>query len=74
MNYADDTTLFCPMLQYNKHDSIIINQNLERSQWLDTNRLVLNTKKTKFILFHNLHTTKIKTKAAENSIKHFCQK
>ena len=54
INYADDTTLFCPMLQYNKHDSIIINQNLEKvSQWLDTNRLVLNTKKTKFILFHN---------------------
>ena len=42
------------MLQYNKHDSTIINQNLEKvSQWLDTNRLVLNTKKTKFILFHN---------------------
>ena len=42
------------MLQYNKHDSIIINQNLEKVlQWLNTNRLVLNTKKTKFILFHN---------------------
>ena len=56
IKYADDTTLFNPMSQVNIPDSDVINSELEKIyDWLSVNKLSLNIKKTKFMLFHNPH-------------------
>ena len=53
IKYADDTTLFNEMTNTGC-DSIIINDELNKVYvWLCANRLSLNIKKTKFMLFHN---------------------
>ena len=49
--YADDTTLYC-----NLDDStseILLNNELTKiTDWLSSNKLYLNVKKTKFMVFH----------------------
>lgn len=57
--YADDTTLTSPLfvLHKNKHEtsirSHILNSELnDISDWLAVNKLSLNVKKTKFMIFH----------------------
>ena len=52
INYADDTTLLNSMAQV--HDSAVVNTELKNvCDWLSANRLSLNIKKTKFMVFHN---------------------
>ena len=57
--YADDTTLYCN--NKNREDcEDIINKELSNiHQWLTSNKLSLNIKNTKFMVFH---TTKKKIK------------
>ena len=52
INYADDTTFINSMAQV--HDSAVVNTELKNvCDWLSANRLSLNIKKTKFMVFHN---------------------
>ena len=63
--YADDTTLISPLCSFihsSQSDmdnvSTMINIELPKiSDWLDVNKLSLNTAKTKFMLFHNYKKT-----------------
>ena len=52
--YADDTTLYCctdSIISLNKEE--IINNELENvNRWLVSNKLSLNVKKTKYMIFH----------------------
>ena len=49
--YADDTTLYCNVNQQITEQ--LINVELEKvSTWLSSNKLSLNVKKTKFMVFH----------------------
>ena len=52
--YADDTTLFCSIDKLNRNDrNIVINEHLDKvSTWMKSNKLVLNSKKNKYMLFH----------------------
>lgn len=55
--YADDTTLFCNIT--NNSNEAQINRALENiTEWLASNKLSLNTKKTKFMVFHT-HQRKV---------------
>ena len=50
--YADDTTLFST-IQFQSASDTDINQELIRvHDWLAVNRLSLNIKKTKYMIFH----------------------
>ena len=52
INYADDTTLLNSMAQV--HDSAVVNTELKNvCDGLSANRLFLNIKKPKFMVFHN---------------------
>ena len=60
--YADDTTLFC-CLEDMKSDNkeLVINNELQRvHSWLKANRLSLNVKKTKYMLFRKQKRTDIR--------------
>ena len=49
--YADDTTLYCNI--NNANSDIILNTELCKiSDWLSSNKLSLNVKKTKYMVFH----------------------
>ena len=49
--YADDTTLYCNLNGVNSE--VVINNELSKiSEWLSSNKLSLNIKKTKFMIFH----------------------
>ena len=49
--YADDTTLYCNLNGVNSE--VNINNELSKiSEWLSSNKLSLNIKKTKFMVFH----------------------
>ena len=49
--YADDTTLCCNLNGVNSE--VTINNELSKiSEWLSSNKLSLNIKKTKFMVFH----------------------
>ena len=49
--YADDTTLYCNLNGVNSE--VTINIELSKiSEWLSSNKLSLNIKKTKFMFFH----------------------
>ena len=51
--YADDTTLLST-LRINTFDHTIINKELEEIfRWLTANKLSLNVRKTKYMIFHN---------------------
>ena len=53
--YADDTTLFNPLCNYNyDNDCLQINNELNKIfEWLCVNKLSLNVKKTQFMIFHS---------------------
>ena len=51
--YADDTTLYCNVDKYSSNNSINIKLT-KISNWLSSNKLSLNVKKTKFMVFHTL--------------------
>ena len=54
--YADDTTLFSTIQFQSTVANIDINQELTRvHDWLAVNRLSLNVKKTKYIVFHAIN-------------------
>ena len=60
--YADDTTLFC-CLEDIKSDNkeLVLNNELQRvHSWLKANRLSLNVKKTKYMLFRKQKRTDIR--------------
>ena len=60
--YADDTTLFC-CLEDIKFDNkeLVLNNELQRvHSWLKANRLSLNVKKTKYMLFRKQKRTDIR--------------
>ena len=63
--YADDTTLYCNINNANS-DIILNNELCKISDWLSSNKLSLNVKKTKYMVFHtpqkkgNLSKSKIK--------------
>ena len=52
--YADDTTLFSSIDKLNRNARNIVNyEHLDKiSPWMKSNKLVLNYKKTKYMLFH----------------------
>ena len=51
MMYADDTTLYCNL--NNESSEITINAELRKvHNWLTSNKLSLNARKTKFMVFH----------------------
>ena len=52
--YADDTTPFCSIVKLNRNDkNTFINKHLGKvSTWMKSNKLVLYSKKTKYMLFH----------------------
>ena len=57
--YADDTTLFCSIdkLATNNINNVI-NEHLDKvNVWMNSNKLVLNSKKTKYMLFHKHNKT-----------------
>ena len=70
--YADDTTLFCFIDKLNRIDrNIVINEHLDKvSTWVKSNKLVLNFKKTKYMLFHkhNKVVPTLEIKINNNSI------
>ena len=49
--YADDTTLYCNMC-HTLNDELINNELHKITNWLSANKLSLNVKKTKFMVFH----------------------
>ena len=49
--YADDTTLYCN-LDYSTSDILLNNELTKITDWLSSNKLSLNVKKTKFMVFH----------------------
>ena len=49
--YADDTTLYCNMC-HTLNEEIINNELHKITNWLSANKLSLNVKKTKFMVFH----------------------
>ena len=49
--YADDTTLYCNLNE--TLSDVVINNELNKiSEWLSSNKLSLNIKKTKYMVFH----------------------
>ena len=52
--YADDTALFYSIDKLNRNDrNIVINEHLDKvSTWMKSKKLVSNSKKTKYMLFH----------------------
>ena len=52
--YADDTTLYCSIDNLNSNNrNDIINEHLDKfGTWMKSNTLVLNSRKTKYMLFH----------------------
>ena len=53
ISYADDTTLFFSLNPFMARDPSRINSELSKiSDWLCANKLVLNVKKSKFMVFH----------------------
>ena len=54
--YADDTTLFCCLEDITSDNKeLVLNNELQRvHSWLKANRLSLNVKKTKYMLFRKL--------------------
>ena len=56
IQYADDTNLFTPMVNNMDNFFEVVNMELNKIfQWLCVNKLSLTVKKTKYIIFHNLH-------------------
>ena len=56
IQYADDTNLFNSMANIADDNNEVLNVELDKIfQWLCANKLSVNIKKTKYILFHNLH-------------------
>ena len=56
--YADDTTLFSTLEDFNLHNGCSISQNINNdlsriSEWLHVDKLCLNANKSKFMLFHS---------------------
>ena len=51
--YADDTTLYSNINNANS-DIILNNELCKISDWLSSNKLSLNVKKTKYMVFHTL--------------------
>ena len=50
--YADDTTLFCLEDIHHVNKQAIVNQELHKiHNWLIANRLKLNTKRSKYMIF-----------------------
>ena len=57
--YAHDTTLYCfiDKLATNSINNVI-NEHLDKvNVWMNSNKLVLNSKKTKYMLFHKHNKT-----------------
>ena len=52
--YADDTTLYCSIDKLNPNNrNDIINEHLDKvGAWMKSNKLVLNSRKTKYMPFH----------------------
>ena len=52
--YADDTTLYCSIDKLNSNNrNDIINEHLNKvGEWMKSNKLVLNSRKTKYMLFY----------------------
>ena len=57
--YADDTTLYCSIDKLATHNiNNVINEHLDKvNVWMNSNKLVLNSKKTKYMLFHKYNKT-----------------
>ena len=51
--YADDTTLYCN-LSNNANENYLNSELNKISEWLASNKLSLNTRKTKFMVFHTV--------------------
>ena len=51
--YADDTTLYCN-LSNNANERYLSSELNKNSEWLASNKLSLNVRKTKFMVFHTV--------------------
>ena len=59
--YADDTSLSSTLNTFRCNTNVNINNELSKiSEWLKVNKLSLNTKKTKAMIFHMPHNSKIR--------------
>ena len=60
--YADDTTLFCYLEDIESDNKeLVLNNELQRvHSWLNANKLSLNVKKTKYMLFRKHKSTEIR--------------
>ena len=60
--HADDTTLFCCLEDIESDNKeLVLNNELQRvHSWLNANRLSLNVKKTKYMLFRKHKSTEIR--------------
>ena len=68
--YADDTTLYCSIdkLATNNINNVI-NEHLDKvNVWMNSNKLVLNSKKTKYMLFHKHNKTVPNLKLSINGL------
>ena len=64
--YADDTTLYCSIGKLATNN--INNEHLDKvNVWMNSNKLVLNSKKTKYMLFHKHNKTVPNLKLSINS-------
>ena len=57
--YADDTTLYCSIDKLATNNiNIVINEHLEKvNVGMNSNKLVINSKKTKYMSFHKHNKT-----------------
>lgn len=67
--YADDTTFFNISKNINNLENMANETLLHASNWFLTNGFLLNTDKTKNVLFHVKHNSKLFNEKFENSIK-----
>ena len=71
--YADDTTLYCNLNE--DINEFEINNELNKiNTWLSSNKLCLNIKKTKFMIFHSNHRTILTPRLTINNIDIECVK
>ena len=64
--YADDTSVFIERYEYDKLIEIMNNEMKQVGIWLQANGLVINQKKTHFMVFHR---ARINTKSNEINIR-----
>ena len=66
--YADDTTLYSTVDSNNNYNDIINNELEKVNNWLVSNKLSLNAKKTKYMVFHKQNKTVMDLNISINNV------